>query len=406
MHFHFKTINEFEDKFNNYYPLDRCDCGGLREMDISTADFLIGDKRIVIEGCPILICKKCKNELIGNRIIKGVYNTYYKFEDHPGVKECKINIRSDVRFDYAKKAEFVYDSRDLNIPGCDIDLDPTRKDGFSLPVYFDRKVLNNFYLDDDYEMDFFSESYGDIGKKGIDGWQIPFGINENDKVVMFLGDLDLIDDDRSILMLKTYNITSDHKLVDTELYQAQMNCIFSDPILEERVILLREGFYKRIYKQFGVDLSHLEKEVKKKRECVKKPVVYSEREISGNVIALDGIFNEGISQDGLRELCKQLNVVGDVKSLKTRKLLQAIIATKEGEEKAKSIIAPLFRLNDLRVCFAHLLPEEDIQKLKDSIVKAYRLCGFNEYRKLYDCLIYELYELYKYLNITDFKDKC
>lgn len=408
MHFHFKTIKEFKDKFKDYYPVDRCDCGGLREMDISTADFSIADKKIVIDDCPVLICKKCKNELVGHRIIRFVYNTYYEFEEHPGEKFCRMSLRSNVKFDYAKKADFVYDSRDLNIPACDFDLDPTHKDGFSLPVYFDRKVLNNFYLDDDYELDFFSESYGDIGKKGSNGWlyewQIPFGINENDKVVMFLGDLDQINDDRSILMLKTYNIASDHKLVDTELYQAQMKCVFSDPILEERIILLREGFYKIINKQFGVDLSHLEKEIKEKIKLIKKPVSYSEREVSGNIIALDGILNEGISQDGLRELCKQLNVTGDVKQLRTRKLLQAIIATKEGEEKAKSTIAPLFHLNDLRVCFAHLLPEKDINEYKESIVKAYGLSGFNEYRKLYDCLIDELYDLYKYLNVTDFKE--
>lgn len=157
-------------------------------------------------------------------------------------------------------------------------------------------------------------------------------------------------------------------------------------------------------KQVNIDLSHLECEIKLKKENVEKPISYSEREVSSNVIALDGILNEGISQDGLREISRKLNVEGDIEQLRARKLLQGIIAKKEGVEKAKDIIAPLFHLNDLRVCFAHLLPEEQIQKYKNNIVKAYGLNGFSEYRKMYDSLIGELYELYKYLNVVDFSD--
>lgn len=79
---------------------------------------------------------------------------------------------------------------------------------------------------------------------------------------------------------------------------------------------------------------------------------------------------------------------------------------KEFEEAFKEYypLAPLFHLNDLRVCFAHLLPEEQIQKYKNNIVKAYGLNDFSEYRKIYDSLIGELYELYKYLNVVDFSD--
>lgn len=73
-------------------------------------------------------------------------------------------------------------------------------------------------------------------QKGTGGWQyewsIVFGINENNRVVIFLGDLDQIDKgDRAIHFLKAYNIASDHTLVDTELYRAQLGCEFSEPII-------------------------------------------------------------------------------------------------------------------------------------------------------------------------------
>ena len=105
----------------------------------------------------------------------------------------------------------------------------------------------------------------------------------------------------------------------------------------------------------------------------------------------------------MRDLCVALGETDNVSQLKTRKLLQRIISTKEGEDRAKGIIAPLFHLNDLRVCFSHLLPDEETQKYKDSIVEAFGLSSFSEYRKMYDSLLAELYQLYKYLYVTDFR---
>jgi hypothetical protein len=406
----FKDIAEFEKQFDGYYPTDQCECGGNFEIEISTAQVQIADKTITVNECPVQKCQRCGKQFIGHRIPPNIYQTYHQFQSHPGNNIYMMSIRSDIRFEYAKKADFKYDSRDLNIPGCDADMDPTNTEGFSLPVYFDRKVLNNFYTDDDYELDFFSESYGDIGKKGTNGWpyewKIPFGIDANDKVILFLGDLDQIEDDRSIMFLKSYNVPSDHILVETELYQAQLKCIFSQPIIEERIILLRDGFYKKVNRCYGIDLSHLENEINEKRTTITKPVSYTEREVSGNIVALDGILNEGISQDGLKKLCKAVGVTDNLKGLRTRKLLQAVIATKEGAEKAAAIVAPLFRLNDLRVCFAHLLPADDIQKAKERIVEAYKLNSFTEYRKLYEALMNELYELYKYLNVAEFGNTC
>ena len=182
-------------------------------------ELVAGDDIIVTVYNKKLTYRVCGKEVIGHRVPMFIYKVCGEFEDHPDDNHCQLTLKGEGRFKYAVKADFLYDSRDLNIPGCDVDLDPTHEEGFSLPVYFDRKVLNSFLTDDEYELDFFSESYGDIAKLGTDGWayewKIPFGINANDRVVMFLGDLDQIDDDRSIYFLKAYNVPSDHRLVDT-----------------------------------------------------------------------------------------------------------------------------------------------------------------------------------------------
>lgn len=218
MKLYFENLERFEQKFSDYYPFDKCQkCHRNFEIQLSTATIRIEHKKLIVHDCPIQVCQKCHNELIGHRVPMFIYKAYTEFEQHPNTTVCDVTLKGNARFDYAESANFIYDSRDLNIPGCDVDEYPTHTEGFSLPVYFDRKVLNNFYTDDDYELDFFSESYGDIAKCGRNGWEyewkIPFGINKNDKVIIFLGDLDKIDsEDRAIMWLKSYNIPSDHVL--------------------------------------------------------------------------------------------------------------------------------------------------------------------------------------------------
>ena len=406
MEFRYQSLDEYINSTG--YLFDQSDCGGIRELEMSQVDVYIGDKHLVINECPVFFCKKCGNYDLANRMPKHILSIMREFDQHPGENLCSVTMKGDLRFEYAQGADFVYDSRDLNIPGCgsEADMDPTHKEGYSLPVYFDRKVLNSFYNDDDYVLDFFSESYGQLSKKGTDGWlyewSITFGVNNNDNVVMFLGDLDQIDDDRSLLLLKSYNIVSDHKLMGTEFYKAQMKCEFSEPIIEKRILSLRDGFYKRIKKDFNIDLTHLEDEVEEKSKRVRKPINYSETETADNIVLLDGILNEGVSENSLRQLCTLLGVKKETKDLKTRKLLQEIIALEKSADKAKEMMAPLFYLNDARVCFAHLLSFEKEQELKSGLIKAYSLDAFEDYRTMYDSLLKGLYDLYEYLYTADF----
>lgn len=88
MELKFQDIIEFENIYGNYYPSDICDCGGHQEMELITVTFIIGDKRIVVTECPVLVCKECGNTVIGHRAIKAVYQTFFEFEKHPGENHC------------------------------------------------------------------------------------------------------------------------------------------------------------------------------------------------------------------------------------------------------------------------------------------------------------------------------
>ena len=412
MELYFADIQAFEKLYNDpntAWNLNqtKCACGSFCEMQLKDVEVHIADYNIHLHDCPVMVCDKCGHEHLCPDIPQEIYTTYFRMIENEAT-DCKLTMKSNIRYKFAVEADFKYDSRDMAIPGLGVDLDPTNPAGFSCPVYFDRKVLNSFFTDDDYELDFFSESYGTIAKIGTDGWpyewKIVFGVNRNNKVILFLGDLHQIDaDDRAIYWLKSYNIESDHVIVGTELYQGQLNCVFSEPIKEKRIIALRNSFYKKMKEKYGVELFHLEAEVEAKGNDIQKPINYSEGEIKANIITLDGVLNEGIDCDELRKLCSQVVNPNPprLKDLKTRKLLQHILTVSAGETKAESLVAPLFYLNGLRVYFAHLLPQETLDEYRETIVNAYGLSSFNEYRKLYDTLIDELYFLYRYLNVTE-----
>lgn len=413
MHLNFENITEFEKLYNASQTscelnATKCSCGNYFEMQLESLEVTIGSYYIVIPECPMMICEHCGEKHICPNIPQQIYETYFHMQKQEK-DACKLTMKSNIRYKYAEVADFKYDSRDMSIPGIGVDLDPTNPEGFSCPVYFDRKVLNNFYTDDDYELDFFSESYGAIAKKGTDDyiyeWKIVFGINKNNKAILFLGDLAQIDEnDRAIYWLKSYNVDSDHCIVDTELYRGQFQCLFSEPIIEKRILALRNAFFKKIKEKYNIDLFHLESEVEDKGKAIQKPINYAENEIKANIIILDGVLNEGIDCSNLRSLCINLICTPpkNINDLKTRKLLQLLLSTKVSEDEAKELISPLFYLNDLRVCFAHLLPQAEIETYKTRIVEAFQLANFEEYRKLYDTLIEKLYKLYRFLTVNEF----
>jgi hypothetical protein len=146
-----------------------------------------------------------------------------------------------------------------------------------------------------YEVEIFSESYGYIAKKDFSGlyqydWNVPFGFNTNGKLIMWLGDIDDMDD-KTKGILKPFNVPSDHLLIDSEFYQAQMKCVFREPIIEKRILINKEAFISNIKKKHSVDLSHLTDECQEHEKKVKKPVVFTETAVAEVINAYD-INNE------------------------------------------------------------------------------------------------------------------
>ena len=93
-------------------------------------------------------CSACGEMQLCPTIPEEIYKAYDKTRQNGNF--CKLTMRNNRRFEWAHTLNLQYDSRDLCIPGLNIDLDPMHPKGYSCPVFFKRKVLGAFYNDDDY----------------------------------------------------------------------------------------------------------------------------------------------------------------------------------------------------------------------------------------------------------------
>ena len=119
-------------------------------------------------------------------------------------------------------------------------------------------------------------------------WSVPFGFNSNGKLVFWLGDLNYMDA-QSQAILKGFNVDSDHLIIDSEFFQAQMNCMFSRPIKEKQILMNKDNFILNVKKKYNIDLTHLEKECSSQTENIGRPLVFTEQSISGVINAFDNL---------------------------------------------------------------------------------------------------------------------
>ena len=106
-----------------------------------------------------------------------------------------------------------------------------------------------YFYDPRYLCEFHSETYGTIRAREFD---FAFGINPNGKVVAWLGDLEKLPASEQQYLLSE-NTESDGNIT-SEFYDAQINCIFTSPIREIEIILLKTKVSEIFQDRFGFAL--------------------------------------------------------------------------------------------------------------------------------------------------------
>lgn len=413
MIFKYTNINDYERIFEEYC-FDKCNkCRNCFEISMENLRIEILDKFIDIEEIPMLKCKECgyiNYTEYAKDIIGGLYNELCKRGQY-GVRSKANGYRK--KYNYATNNNFIYDHRDYeSIPGLKYDEEHS-EEGFLTPVYFDRKALLYFISDTNYEVDIFSETYGNICKKDAEGiypyeWAVPFGFNTNGNLIFWLGDLHAMDE-FSRGLVRNFNVDSDHLLIDSEFYQAQMNCIFSDPIKEKQIIINKKVFINNIKNTYNIDLTHLNEECEQYSKLVKRPIVFNEQSVSVVINAFDKILVEGISIKKLRELyetlyeeCYRDKKYKEWKSIRLiKEILIKFINNSNGEMKIdiETVISPLYILHDYRNYSDHLLSTDKQESIKSNILKTLGVNNFSEQEKIYLEEVKRLDDLFKYLLI-------
>jgi len=408
MEFAFASYDDFLAEYKTY-RLDECKkCNGICELIENDITCIIENIKLHFVPLLVLRCKKCGAIFLpehSKQMIDGAYKTAVKEnqiigEFHPtGYKK---------KFDYCKDIDFDYDHRDFyNIPGLCYDEEHS-VEGFLTPVYFEKEALVYFLALPEYEVMIFSESYGYFAKKNSSGmyqydWNVPFGFNTNAKLVMWLGDISYMDD-KTRAILKPFNVPSDHLLIDSEFYRAQMKCIFSEPIIEKRILLNKKAFTDNINNKYSIDLSHLTDECQEHEKKVKRPVVFSETSVSEVINAYDKILIEGFNVAKLKELYEILYTSDErnkkYNSWQSIKLIEAVLsklAISMQNIDVSSVMSPLYILHDYRILLDHLLPTDKITETKNHITITLGVQNFGEQESIYHEEIQRLNTLFNYL---------
>ena len=409
MNVSFNTYNDFLIEYENY-RLDKCDnCSGTRELLNDDVTIIIEDRTLHFPELLVLGCIKCGTKCLpehSKQMIDGAYKSMVQQGQFVGEFVSKKYRKV---FDYCLENDYKYDHKDYyNIPGLCYDEEHSIE-GFLTPVYFDRKALIYFVSVPDYEVDIFSETYGHIGKKDPEGayiydWDVPFGFNSNGKLVFWLGDLNYMDE-QSRAILKGFNIESDHLIINSEFYQAQMNCIFSNPIKEKQILMNKDGFISNIKKKYNIDLSHLGEECAAHSRNIGRPLVFTEQSVSGVINAFDKVLVEGFNVEQLRALYEALYLESErdsqYKKWQSIRLIKEILVKLCGQlantVDIENLISPLYILHDYRIYLDHLLSLDKQESTKSHIVATLGVQDFGEQETIYSEEIDRLNKLFQYL---------
>lgn len=397
MNITFKTYKDFLNEYQTYHTHACVKCGMPMEITLLPVLVEIVDIQMNFEELHVLECINCHFTCLpkySKEIIAGCYQNVIK-----GGKKIGIFSRLGYRkkFNYCIEQNFLYDHNDFyNIPGLYYD-DEHSVEGFLTPVYFTKKVLLYFMQDPDYKVNLYAETYGEFRLKNE--WSIPFGINRNDKVVFWLGDLSYLDE-MTLSIMKPHNVESDHQLVASEFYAGQMCCIWSNPNKEIRICEQKNKLFDALNKTYEVSLFHLKDEIKQQKENYVKPVIITERTIEPTINMLHKVLIEGINMPELRKLYLKIVKLPDKKyeewgSIKFYEVLLKNIIS--GDDNVKNIISPLYLLNDFRQYYDHLLSERVKEKKRKNIIKCLGIESFDEMERLYDELLKELATLFEYM---------
>lgn len=377
----------------------KCSCKGKLHLELLERKQKKDKNNYIWVNCPTLVCSNCSNqywayqvEEICDSVIKNCFSEQQEVQKEENTFYLdfnKIKNRYNVDKFISTKVGYIYDRDDYYyIPGL---IRPWNI-GQLTPVFFNVEVLLKYMHHPNYSIDFGADTYGQIYKNNEH--MISFGINENNKIIMWLGDINNLPIDEQYY-LRSENIISDHSIA-SEFYEAQIQVIWAEPSSIKKVFKSRLEFNENVMKSYGIKITQLDAETVALLKNIHMPIVNTEKEFSNIIIAMNNLFVESIATKEIKKYFKKHHPNIDVKEKKGIKIYQEWLNIYVNDVDINKYICPLYVLYDLRVAMAHLHSSESKESTLNSCCK--RL-GLNEnerdYSKIFSVLVDKLSEMYE-----------
>lgn len=375
-----------EDGYIQSLFCDKC----KKHLDLIFTDFheFVTGVDIKINGLPMLHCSNCEQNFFPDDSRFAIIHLHKQAFEKSSNKVNVTRNKTNQVYNFCA-VPFVYDSDDYKyIPGLKRPWD----DGFLTPVFFNREVLLKYDASPTYHLSFASTTYGEICRG--DDFSMPFGINKNGKVVMWLGDIDRLPDTEQYY-LRSENIPSDHS-IGSEFYDGQIECIFTDLSRENSLFKSRSIFLEKCFNKFGIKLAHLDDEVFDLSVSLNSPVVDTEKERRYVADTLNKIYLESFDNKALGDVITKLG--GDSKGLGSIKRLQKVIELSCKDIDVAALMCPFYILYDLRVIYSHLGSSESEQEKLDFVIKRLGIVENSGLMDIYASLIKQLNDSFQQLS--------
>jgi len=171
---------------------------------------------------------------------------------------------------------------------------------FLKPVYFKKEVLTKYIDDERSSVGTSSQSLGNI--KYLDQWHMTYGLNENNRVVVWLGDLQ----ERSYeeqTYWRHFNIPPEGGIGD-DFYKTQIEGQWAEgsESFETRVLALREDINKITNKLYGTPLFTVTSDDEEYRKQLHTAIKTGPKALKPQINALARLFVDAIDKKLLTRL--------------------------------------------------------------------------------------------------------
>lgn len=353
---------------------------------------------------PLLICGHCDSKYVPYMTNELIQQACEVMEEPMQETDNKVDVEQqeiycdfdvikreicDERF-IAEKVKFLYDKDDYYfIPGL---IRPWNT-GFLTPVFFNIEVLLKYIHHPEYGLDIGADTFGYIYKG--DEQYVTFGINENNKVLMWLGDIVKLNIEEQFY-LRSENIISDHS-IGSEFYEAEIETCWAQASAERTLLEKRRLFNEKVRSSLGLEIAQLDTETVRIAKNIRKLIVNTNDAFKDLMISLNELLVEAINNKDIRKKIKEgyPELKEEIKEKKGIKLLQIWLEKNTQGIDVNAEIAPLFVLYDLRLVSAHLYSDDKREEmLKFCCLRLGLDEGERDYIIISNTLVEKLTEMY------------